>query len=167
MHGTTDATESAVSECSLANGPLNVTYGVSDEGIISVDAVAAACGISAVPVGANGHINHGTFMKLFKELVDMQGRGCLNRWLGKSELGKNEQHVSNTDFVPAAIADGGTGHIDFETAIATCDRGNKDKPEDHPGQGRGGDKTSDESNAKGRPTSAGNSDEAPGRNKES
>ena len=167
LHGTTDATESSVRDCSLANGALTVTYGTPDEGIIPVDVVGTTCAISAVPVGANGHINHGTFMKLFNELIDMHGRGCLNRWLAQSQLGKDEQHVNNTDFVATEVAAGDTGDIFFETAIATCDRGNKDKPEDHPGQGRGRDKTSDESKGKGRPESPGNSDKAPGHNKES
>jgi hypothetical protein len=168
LHGTTEATESSVRDCSLANGALTVTYGAPDEGIIPVDAVGADCGVSAVSVGANGHINHGTFMKLFNELVDMPGRGCLNRWLAQSQLGKNEQHVRNTDFVVVKIAVGDDGDIDFETAIASCDRGKKDKPEDHPGQGHGKEKTNDgEGSAKGRPTSPGKSADAPGHNKES
>jgi hypothetical protein len=166
LHGTTDATESSVSDCSLANGTLTVTYADPDEGIIPVGGVSADCGVSAVSVGVNGHINHGTFMKLFNELIDMQGRGCLNRWLAQSQLGKNEQHVRNTDFVVAEIA--AAGDIDFETAIASCDRGKKDKPEDHPGRGHGKEKTNDgEGNAKGRPTSPGKSAEAPGHNKDS
>ena len=172
LHGTTDATESSVRDCTLANGALTVTYGTPDEGIIPVDVVGTTCAISAVPVGANGHINHGTFMKLFNELIDMHGHGCLNRWLAKSELGKNDLHVNNTDFVVAEIADGDTGDIDFETATASCDRGKKDKPEDHPGRGHTkADKTDEgdesEGNGKGRPESPGNSDKAPGHNKES
>ena len=150
-------------------------YELADEVVAPADPVdypGGDCAISGVAVGANGHINHGTFMKLFNELIDMQGRGCLNRWLAQSQLGKNEQHVNNTDFVAVEVATGDTGEIVFETAIATCDRGKKGKPEDHPGRGHAkADKTDEgdesESNGKGRPESPGNSDKAPGHNKES
>ncbi|MCH8990497.1 MAG: hypothetical protein IIA44_01925, partial [Acidobacteria bacterium] len=41
----------------------------------------ATCGISGYAIGDKDHINHGQFMKLFNSLIDMRGRGCLNRWL--------------------------------------------------------------------------------------
>ncbi len=106
------------------------------------------CRISAFAVGGQGHINHGQFMKLFNSLIDMRGRGCLNRWLAQSGLGKGDQQVKTQDFEdPEGVKVG----IDFETVIATCDhgkkvkdenhigngRGNRDKDEDHPGQGQG------------------------------
>ena len=106
------------------------------------------CRISAFAVGGQGHINHGQFMKLFNSLIDMRGRGCLNRWLAQSGLGKGDQQVKTQDFEdPEDVKVG----IDFETVIATCDhgkkvkdenhigngRGNRDKDEDHPGQGQG------------------------------
>ncbi len=92
------------------------------------------CGISAFAVGGQGHINHGQFMKLFNNLIDMRGRGCLNRWLAQSGLGKGDQQVKTQDFEDP---EGGKVGIDFETVIATCDHGKKVKDENHPGNGRG------------------------------
>ncbi len=82
------------------------------------------CRISAYAFGDQGPINHGQFMKLFNNLIDMRGRGCLNRWLAQSNLGKED--LANDD--PG---------ITFTTALATCDHGKKDKDEDHPGRGNG------------------------------
>ncbi|MCZ6461339.1 MAG: hypothetical protein O6705_03780 [Actinobacteria bacterium] len=82
------------------------------------------CHISAYAFGDQDHINHGQFMKLFNSLIDMRGRGCLNRWLAQSNLGKED--LANDD--PG---------ITFTTALATCDHGRKDKGEDHPGNGHG------------------------------
>jgi hypothetical protein len=126
------------------------------------------CGISAYALGDQARINHGQFMKLFNELIDMRGRGCLNRWLGQSNLGKEDLETG----------------ITFTTALATCEHGKKDKGEDHPGLGQANkDKSDDhpgrghgnrhqdeadeadetESNGHGRPESRGNSNDAPGR----
>ena len=131
----------------------------------------ATCGISAYAFGDQAHINHGQFMKLFNELIDMRGRGCLNRWLAQSNLGKDDQHD---------LVTGETG-ITFTTAIATCDHGKRDNGEVHPGQGHGkGDKDEDHSgrghgnghldeadethgNGHGRPEPPGKSNTAPGR----
>ncbi len=132
------------------------------------------CRISAFAIGGQGPINHGQFMKLFNELIDMRGRGCLNRWLAQSDLGKADQE----DLVGAE-----TG-IKFTTEIATCEHGKKDKGEDHPGVGQGKwDKSEDhpgqghgnghqdeadeadetEGNGHGRPASPGKSKKPPGR----
>jgi hypothetical protein len=126
------------------------------------------CGISAYAFGDQARINHGQFMKLFHSLIDMRGRGCLNRWLAQSNLGKE-------DLEPG---------ITFTTALATCDHGKKDKGEDHPGRGQTNqDKDEDhpsqghgnrhqdeaneadetEGNGHGRPATPGNSHKAPGR----
>ena len=125
------------------------------------------CGISAFAVGGQGHINHGQFMKLFNNLIDMRGRGCLNRWLAQSGLGKGDQQVKTQDFEDPA---GGKVGIDFETLIATCDHGKKVKGEDHPSQGHGnghqdeGDEADEaEGSRHGRPESPGKSNSAPGR----
>ena len=129
------------------------------------------CRISAYSFGDQGHINHGQFMKLFNSLIDMRGRGCLNRWLGQSNLGKED--LANDD--PG---------ITFTTALATCDHGKKDNGEDHPGlgqskrdkdedhpgrgQGNGHQDEPDEAdetegNGHGRPASPGKSNKPPGR----
>ena len=90
---------------------------------IDYNGADATCGISGYAVGEQGHINHGQFMKLFNSLIDMRGRGCLNRWLAESNLGKDDQE----DLVSG---------ITFTTALATCDHGRKDNGEDHPGLGQ-------------------------------
>ncbi len=125
------------------------------------------CGISAFAVGGQGHINHGQFMKLFNNLIDMRGRGCLNRWLAQSGLGKGAQQVKTQDFEDPG---GSKVGIDFETVIATCDHGKKVKDEDHPGLGHGNSHQGEadeadqpEGNGHGRPKSPGNSNDAPGR----
>ncbi len=128
------------------------------------------CRISAFAIGDQGPINHGQFMKLFNSLIDMRGRGCLNRWLAQSSLGK-----------PDLVTEIG---IKFTTALATCEHGKKDQGEDHPGGGHGKrDKDEDhpgqghgnghqdeadeadetEGNGHGRPASPGKSNKPPGR----
>ncbi len=104
----------------------------------------------AVVGGPNGQINHGQFMKLFNQLIDMRGRGCLNRHLAKSTLGKDDQQVRTPD-VDEAFEVGEGMAVEFETALAACERGKKDK--DKAGNGHG------------RPDSPGKSGQAPGRNK--
>jgi hypothetical protein len=188
----THATESSPYDCTLANGTLTATYGDPDHWVIPVDALAdgdgpvsfgptefeladgltpasadyagtdGPCGISAAAVGTKGHINHGQFMKLFNQLVDRQGRGCLNRWIAQSELGKESVE-------PGLEIEAG---IDFTTVIAGCDHGKKERPEDHPGNGhakdgRNNDKDDDDEgdHRRGRPDSPGKSDKAPGHTK--
>ena len=210
----TQATDSSPHDCTLENGTLTAKYGKQDtDGEIPVEELVGngpvsfgatgfelaeglqedtqdsidypgpedECRISAYAVGDQGHINHGQFMKLFNSLIDMRGRGCLNRWLAQSGLGKGDQQVKKQDFEDAE--DGKVG-IDFETVIATCDHGKKDKSEDHPGRGHGNrDKDEDhpgqghgnghqddaneadetEGTGHGRPESPGKSKTAPGR----
>ncbi len=125
-----------------------VTRATTETDFIEYPGPENECRISAYAVGAQGHINHGQFMKLFHTLIDMRGRGCLNRWLAQSDLGKGDQQVKTQDFGDPVIGEPG---ITFTTAIATCDhgkqdtgenllgqaRGNRDKDQDHPGQGQG------------------------------
>ena len=123
------------------------------------------CRISGISVGAQGHINHGQFMKLFNETIDMRGSGCLNRWLAQTNFGKDGQQVKTPDF-EADIEIGTEGTIEFTTVQASCDHGKKDKAEDHPGRGHNKDEAdaadTDQGEDNGRP---GKSDRAPGRNK--
>jgi hypothetical protein len=137
---------------------------------IAYDGAEGECGIFGVAVGSQGHINHGQFMKLFKELFDVQGRGCLNRLLAQSDLGKDDQQVKTQDFEDPQIGtEGGEGTIDFTTVEANCNRDKREKPEDHPG--RGHKKTdeaadADEDQGGGRPDSPGKPDKAPGHKKD-
>ena len=187
----THATDSSALDCTLA-GTLTATYpeGVAEDGVVPiielVDDEGAAvifeatdyeladvtpalgpvvytkaideCGISGIPVDAQDHINHGQIMKLFNEIIDMRGRGCLNHWLAQSNLGK------------ADVVDSEDNIIEFTTALANCDHGKQDKAEDHPGRGHNKDEA-DAANAgqdqgQGHPDSPGNSDKAPGRDKD-
>ncbi len=109
------------------------------------------CGLTGAVVGGpNGQINHGQFMKLFNQLIDMRGRGCVNRHLAKSNLGKDLQQVRTPD-VDEEFEVGEGMAVEFTTALAACERGKKDK--DKVGNGHG------------RPESPGKSGQAPGRNK--
>lgn len=166
--------EGAVAVTGLTDGTDAVTFastGPADESEPAQDPIPydgeGECGISGVAVGSQGHINHGQFMKLFKDLYDMRGRGCLNRWLAQSDLGKNDQQVKTQDFEEPEI--GSEGTIDFTTVPASCNHDKKEKPEDHPG--RGHKKTdeaadADEDRGGGRPDSPGKSDKASGHKKD-
>lgn len=122
------------------------------------------CGLFGVVVGgAQGQINHGQFMKALHLLFDMRGRGCLNRVIAQSDLGKGDQQLRTSDADPEFVI-GDSGSVDFTTVAADCKRGKKDKGEDHPGHANGLDKSA-KSNKAGGSGSPGKSGSAPGRNK--
>jgi len=198
-------------DCSLSDGPLTTTYGVSDDGLVFVDGltngseavafparpqeelaeglIAATgpveysgaegdCGLNGgLVAGTNGQVNHGMFMKLFNAMFDGPGRGCVNRFLAQSVLGKGDQQlkVPDVDAETAELADGDLGSIDFETVLADCERGKE-------GEVTGQDKAAEKIAAKAEREEAkaekkaereqakadrerGNSDSAPGKNK--
>ena len=133
-----------------------------DVGKVEPEAYKAAgvCGISGIT--AESDMNHGQFMKLFNESIDMGGRGCLNRWLAQSGLGND---ATAPDFTDPVI--GFEGIIDFTTVGTDCIHGNQDKAEDHPGRGHKTDETDAETtNGHGRPDVPGKSDKARGRDKD-
>ena len=83
------------------------------------------CGVSGVVVaGPNGQINHGQFMKVAKSLLDIQGQGCIVRYLAKSDIGKTDATKLATSDVDPLFE---IGDITFMTFDADCSRGNKDK----------------------------------------
>jgi hypothetical protein len=178
-YGGPDEEDGTVPVTGLTDDGVAVTFasaGSGDESEAAQERIpydgAPECGISGVAVGSQGHINHGQFMKLFKQLFDGPGRGCLNRWLAQSDLGKDDQQVKTQDFEEPAVRDDGTfedATIDFTTVEADCNRDKKEKPEDHPGKGH--KKTdeaadADEDQGGGRPDSPGKSDKAPGHKKD-
>ena len=106
------------------------------------------CTLKGVSVaGPNGQINHGMFMKLFNSTWDGgPGRGCVNRFLARSDLGKGDQQVTvseaaEAEFTP--VADGDTGEVGFTSVLADCKRekGNRDS---------GGDEDGDVQSTRGR-----------------
>lgn len=112
------------------------------------------CGLSAGAVaGPNGQVNHGQVMKAFHQLFDMRGKGCINRLLAQSDLGKGDQQVKTGDVDPEFEA-GESGTLQFLTFKVDCEHGKKEKGDDHPSQ-QGKDKGD----------SPGNSGKAKGRNK--
>jgi len=122
------------------------------------------CGVFAGVVGGpNGQINHGQFMKLFHQLVDGRGMGCLNRVIAQSDLGKGDQQLRTSD-VDATFEPATTGQVDFTTVAADCNRDKKDKGESHQASGNGQGKK-DKGDKSGRPDSPGSSGNAPGHNK--
>jgi len=127
-----------------------VAYGGADQ----------ACGISGgVVAGPNGQINHGQFMKLFHQLIDKQGMGCLNRIIAQSDLGKGDQQLRASDVDPT-FAPEPSGSVDFTTVVADCKRKKKATADDDHVSAQPGKK-----DKSGRPDSPGNSGNAPGRNK--
>jgi hypothetical protein len=131
-----------------------VTYEVGD----GINATSeSTCSLSAGDVtGPNGQINHGMFMKLFNSLFEGQARGCVNRILAQSDLGKGDQQIKVSDvdplFVPVATGD--MSDFSFENALTTCTHGKQDGTHGKSGESHG---KSGESHGK--------SGEAPGRSK--
>lgn len=78
--------------------------------------------------GPNGQINHGMFMKLVNSLYEGPGRGCVNRHIAQSDLGKGDQQVNvpDVDEEAEALEDGAEGEIDFENVLTDCKHGNAD-----------------------------------------
>jgi hypothetical protein len=136
---------------------------VSDPALYAAD---GDCGISGGVVGGpNGQINHGQFMRLFHQLVDGRGMGCLNRVIAQSDLGKGDQQLQTSDVdVDATFAPATTGQVDFTTVAADCNRDKKDKGENHPASSNAQGKK-DKGDKSDRPDSPGNSGNAPGKNK--
>jgi hypothetical protein len=117
------------------------------------------CGVSGATVaGPNGQVNHGMFMKLVNSLFDPHMRGCLNRYLAGSDLGKDGQQVQVSDVDPDAVsvADGDTGVVEFQTETADCIHG-ADKVT--------GQERAEQQRAAKSDRPRGKSDQAPGRNK--
>jgi hypothetical protein len=86
------------------------------------------CGVSGVVVaGPNGQINHGQFMKAAKSLFDIQGHGCIVRYLAKSDIGRTDTTKVSTSDVDPLFEIGETGDINFATFEADCSHGKKDK----------------------------------------
>lgn len=122
------------------------------------------CRVSGVVVaGPNGQINHGQFMKAFKDLIDMKGHGCLNRYLAQSDLGKTENTKIATPDVDPTFELKAAGELSFKTFEADCVHGKKDKDADGATDGKAEGKVKDEKT--GKPDNPGKSDAAPGHNK--
>ena len=113
-------------DCTLGDA-VEVTYGTTDGGVIQIpllpDDVCALSGV-AVP-GPNGQVNHGMFMKAINSVYDGTGRGCINRHIAHSDLGKGEDQIQVSDVDPDSpeVAEGDTGTVDFESVLADCERG--------------------------------------------
>ncbi|MBT8166403.1 MAG: hypothetical protein KJO97_12705 [Acidimicrobiia bacterium] len=128
---------------------------------------ATVCQFSGSVVGGpNGQINHGQFMKLFHQIVGKKASGCLNRVIAQSTLGKGDDQVRTSDIEDVVEGDEAEdifeeGMATFETFVATCDPGKKDKGDDHPSNNKNKNKA--EKNKADRPR--GNSANAPGRSK--
>jgi hypothetical protein len=94
----------------------------------SLDLVEGGCGLEAVEVaGPNGQINHGQFMKLWKSLYEGTGRGCINRYLAQSDLGKGDQQLKVEDVDELFAPNLDPGVAEFFSFEATCERGQKAK----------------------------------------
>jgi hypothetical protein len=105
----------------------------------------------AVVAGPNGQINHGQFMKAAKSLLDINGHGCVVRYLAKSDIGRTDETKIRTPDVDDSFEPRDTGDITLESFEADCNRGKNGK------NGKNEDN--------GRPASPGKSGNAPGKNK--
>lgn len=76
-------------------------------------------------------VNHGQFLKIFHELIDLKGHGCLNRIIAHSDLGKGDTQVKTGD-LEEGFEVGDEGTVEFSTATARCVHGRSEKGEDHP-----------------------------------
>ena len=134
--------------CNL-EGSLSVTYPDVD-GLITVES-DSVCALSGADVaGPGGQINHGMFMKLFNSFFDEgYGRGCLNRSLAQSVLGKDTQMISVSDVSSEFVSVVEGAEVEFTTTLANCEHGN---------QANGAEAASEHG---GRPESPRKSDSAP------
>jgi hypothetical protein len=111
--------------------------------------------------GPNGQINHGQFMKLFHQILGKKTSGCLNRVIAQSDLGKGDQQVGTSDIEDTLEVDEAfdSGEATFESFLATCDPGKKEKGDDHPSNNK------DKSKSEKADRPQGKSANAPGKNK--
>ena len=198
-------------DCSLENGPVYPAYLVTDD-VVTVGGLTSGtegeeaevtfpdredeaedplpytadgdCALEAAEVaGPNGQINHGMFMKLFNSLYDGRGRGCLNRYLAQSDLGKGDQQIEVSDVDPefVSVMNEDTGEIEFSTFAADCERSNRGngngygssdgkqnghgKRNGHGGQEADEDEPDPEPSGGDKSDSPGRSGDAPGHNK--
>lgn len=105
--------------CALeGEGPF--TY-VFDGEVLQLDGYTddGTCGpFQGGDVTADGHpLNHGAYMSFFNSLYDGAGRGCLNRHLAQTNLGKQSGETSGTIETD--------DQIDFQTVAADCQHGKK------------------------------------------
>jgi hypothetical protein len=115
-------------DCTLEGDPIVTTYGPTDDGVIEVPLVEFdLCGLSGVAVaGPNGQVNHGMFMKSINSVFEGTNRGCINRFLARSPLGKGEQQIQVSDDPETTdVMEGDLGSVDFTTVLADCERGKK------------------------------------------
>lgn len=131
--------EIAVDELSLDGEAVEFPArdGESDP-VVYGDAEECALGAAEV-AGPNGQVNHGQFMKTFNELYEGTGRGCINRHLAQSDLGKGDQQIKVSDVDPdfESVADGDQGEVTFSTILADCERGNGNGNGNGNGRGNG------------------------------
>lgn len=151
--------EAAGVDCALEGASL--VYGDTVEGVISVE-YGEGCGLSGADVaGPQGQINHGMFMKVFNSLFDEgYGRGCLNRSVAQSVLGKDTQMISVSDVSSefVSVVEEGIAAVEFTTSLANCEHGS---------QANGAEAASEHGGkpeSPGRPDSPGQSNAAQGRN---
>lgn len=112
--------------------------------------------------GPNGQVNHGMVMKLFNEVYEGPGRGCLVRHLAKSDFAKGDQQINVPDVDAEApdLEEGAEGEIALQSALTDCEHGNANQEDKLTGQDNAAAKKA--ANAD-RPR--GNSANAPGKNK--
>ena len=96
--------------------------------------------------GPAGQVNHGMFLKLFNEIYDGEGRGCIVSHIARSGLGKGDQQVNADE--STGSDDGETtdptegesevleGSISFTTVTTDCQHGKSDD-EDGSEEGQG------------------------------
>lgn len=120
------------------------------------DADGTTCELEAAEVsGPNGQVNHGMFMKAFNSWYDGNRRGCVNRFLAQSDLGKGTQQIQANPDAEEFVPESDSSTADFFTALADCEKNNGDEASvlsNGNGKGKG----------KGRPDSPGKSASAPG-----
>ncbi|HEY5889343.1 MAG TPA: hypothetical protein VIW94_01400 [Acidimicrobiia bacterium] len=128
------------------------------------------CRVNGIVVaGPNGQINHGQFMKAFKELIDIKGHGCLNRYLAQSDLGKTESTKIATSDVDPEFELSDSGELSFKTFEADCLHGKKADTGESEIESDGTEKGKPEKTGKpeksDKPEKPGKSGAAPGQNK--
>jgi hypothetical protein len=133
------------------------------------DGADGECGATATSVaGPNGQVNHGQFMKAFRQLIDIEGgHGCLNRLIAQSDLGKTVDGTQvKTPEADPEFTMGETGEATFVTFEADCLHGKNDPNFKNGDEAAQGHVKAEKAKADGsKVKNKGKSAQAPGKNK--
>ncbi len=147
-------------DCVPPLGPAEATYAPFVDGWAAVMGLEPSDGydLEACPtdawsvLGPQGQANHGQVVRTFGQAFEGSHKGCLMRWIAGSDFGKDTQQVRTPDVDPT-FEPSTTGNLQFMTEELTCHGGHASTAHGVSAAAHG-------------PSGHGNSDSAPGHNKQ-